>query len=128
MNFLFSLPVIIFLYFGGLVFLFTKLKKVIAFVSMHKTSESYVIKHTRNDMIFFVLKLWGLIFITSFSSFHFLWYAAVLIWIYIIYVFSRFIVSWKFHGYSPVILISSTVLIVFLSFVTSAFLRSIILN
>ena len=111
---------------GGMIFLIFELMKVKAFLAFDPKTGEYIGKHTRNDMIFFALKTWGVMFIISFFSFSILWFATLLIWMYFGFIFFRFIQLWKYRGYSPAVLLSSTVIILILSFVISSPIRNII--
>ncbi|MCL2772996.1 MAG: hypothetical protein FWD71_06570 [Oscillospiraceae bacterium] len=113
---------------GGITFLSFKNNKIKSFLSLQSKSNEYVFKHPRNEMVFFVLKTWGIIFIIAFFSFGILWFYTLFIWVNIGFIFYRFVKSWKYHGYSTAVLLSSTGIIIILSFVISTPIRNIIGN
>ena len=122
------LAIVMATYVAFMSFMINTLKKTAAFLKLPESSVNGY-KHPRNKMMFFVLKLWGFIFVLAFCSVAFiiiLWAAVIVIWIPVILILYSFAKLWKKHGYSIIILLLSTGAVTVISFSVSFLIKDII--
>jgi hypothetical protein len=119
--------VLIFIVFSFVViYAFARLRKTRDFLSYHTRQSEFVLKHSRNEMVSFAVRMWSVIFIVSLCSFHFFWIITSIILMYTAVLYSYFVKSWKFHGYAPLVLHVSTGIATVISFSVSPVIRGLI--